>query len=123
WLATATSATRGSKTVPRPARSARSAAPAKQSCAAPARQSGAAPARQSAPAETIRVAASIPMFMVPAYDSGGQPRRPRTLHDQRSHRRVRLHPLELLRRQAAGLTEDGLRHRQFADIVQNASDF
>ena len=72
-------------------------------------------------AETIRVAGSVPMFVVPAHHTGRQ-RKSGVLHDACARRCVGLQLLEFLRREIAGFRQDGLRYSHFADIVQDGGD-
>src|SRR6185437_13777571 len=72
--------------------------------------------------ETVRVAASIPAFVVRPHDL-----EPFTLqeHNSREHRlsehRVRLHPPALRWAQGAGLQQDAVRDSDLADIVEQES--
>ena len=65
-----------------------------------------------------RIARSIPFFVVRADDRNHRIGEFDLFQNFRPHQRMDLHLLEFFRRQPAGLGNDVLGHRQFADIVQ-----
>ena len=59
--------------------------------------------------------------MVAAHNGGDRIGKRHPLQNFRSHDGMHLHFFELFRRQASGLVDDLLGHREFADIVQERS--
>ena len=77
--------------------------------------------------KAVRVAAPVVTLVVPAADLIGDLnqrlilRHRKVLQDGSANGGMRLDDLEFLRRQLAGLVEDGIRDADFADVVQGGS--
>ena len=68
--------------------------------------------------EPVRIAGAVPLFVMAAHDRRHRIGELHALQNLGAHHRVDLHLLELFRRQAPGLGDDVLGHRQLADVVQ-----